>query len=116
MPRREWLFRVQDMLEALARIREYTAALDEDSFRSNRLVVDAVLRNIATLGEAASAVPAEVRERHAQVPWQKLVSMRNVLVHEYFGISLEVVWKTVAEDLPPLSPMLADLLRAEGRR
>ncbi len=114
MPRREWFFRVQDMLDALARIREYTASLDEVSFRSNRLVVDAVIRNIATLGEAASAVPFDVRERHPAIPWQKLVSMRNVLVHEYFGISLEVVWRTIQDDLPPLSTLLADLDKAEG--
>lgn len=114
MPPRDWLFRVQDMLDSIENIHRYTTDLDSSSFKANQMVVDAVIRNLTLIGEAAGAVPPEVREEHSEVPWQKMMSMRNALVHEYFGVSLAIVWQTISNDLSPLVPKLRAILDSDG--
>jgi len=113
MPPRDWQFRIQDMLDAIEKIREYTADLDASTFSANPMVVDAVIRNLTLLGEAACALPSHVRQAHAEIPWNKMQSMRNALVHEYFGVSITIVWQTVSSDLAPLVPQLETLLRSD---
>jgi len=67
------------------------------------------------IGEAVKQVPAAVRHRHPDVPWKDMAGMRDVLVHDYFGVDAAIVWKTVQEDLPPLKRRIADILAAIER-
>lgn len=94
------------MLGAAEAINEYTAGLTVEAFAADRRTVDAVMRNIQVLGEAARHVPDEVRARFPEVPWQDISDMRNVLVHEYFGVDLDILWQTVTRDLALLVPLL----------
>ncbi len=110
MPRRHWRFRVQDMLGAIAAAETYCEGPDAGSFRESGVIVDAVLRNLTVIGEAAAGLPPEICALAPGIPWGDLRGMRNVLVHEYFGVSLEIVWQTVQDDLPQLREQLADLL------
>ena len=93
------------ILEAIERVGSYTADIDEPTFLSNQLIQDAVIRNIGVVGEAANNIqradPA-FAERHSEIPWLLMYTMRNRLMHGYDTIDLEIVWKTIQEDLPNL--------------
>jgi uncharacterized protein with HEPN domain len=110
MPPRKWELRIEDILASIKRIMAYTQQLDFDQFRSDTKTVDAVVRNFEIIGEAAAHVPEEIVADHPEIPWQDMRDMRNVLAHEYFGISEKIVWDTVQDDLPPLIPQLKRLL------
>jgi uncharacterized protein with HEPN domain len=84
-----------------------------DTFSADEKTVDAVIRNFIVIGEAAGQVPQDVQDRYSAIPWSVMRNMRNVLTHVYFGISLPIVWQTIADDLAPLVPLLEDLLKRE---
>jgi len=110
VPPRRWRLFVADIVDAIDAIGVYVADLTRDEFLGDRLRVDAVIKNLAVIGEAARRVPASVVEAHPEVPWSKMRAMRNVVVHEYFGIDEDVLWGTVTDDLRPLVRLLAPLL------
>ena len=110
MPPREWRLRIEDILQSIHRVMRYTEGMDEASFAEDGRTVDAVLRNMTVIGEAARAVPFEVEERYPNVPWGKMRGFRNVVVHEYFGVSMPILWRTVRVNLPPLIPDLERIL------
>lgn len=74
--------------------------------KNDEKTVDAVIRNIEVIGEASSHLSAEVKKRYAAVPWSMVKGIRNILAHEYFGVDLEIIWKTIQEDLPTLKTSL----------
>lgn len=113
MPPRSWQFRVDDILDAIQQVQAYTAGMDFEAFASNTLVVDGVLYRIAVIGEAARAIPDDVKVRHEHIPWRAIQTMRNRLVHEYFGVRVDTVWQTVVTDLPSLI-LAMESLKLEG--
>ena len=113
MPPRGWTLRVRDILDSIEAIRQYVAGMDFQAFCADRKTVDAVARNLAIIGEAAGNVPAEIRDRQEEIPWQVLCDFRNVVVHRYFGIDRKIVWDTLQNDLPVLVPALRKLLEQE---
>lgn len=115
MPERDWTIRIEDILEAISRIRRYTEGMKEREFRENELVQDALIRNFAVIGEAARHIPEEVRDRYPEVPWIRMSAMRNLVVHEYFGVDLRIIWDTVHEDLPNLAEDLEEI-RGSGNQ
>jgi uncharacterized protein with HEPN domain len=91
VPPRDWKQRIADILEAVERIQRYTSGMDLDSFSADDRTVDAVVRNITVIGEAARSVPDEVRRAHPEIPWDEMRGIRNVIVHDYFGVSLSIL-------------------------
>jgi len=79
-------------------------------FKSNELVIDAIIRNFEIIGEASNRVPASIQSIHPDIPWRKMTGLRNVLIHEYFGVDLNAVWKTIHNDLPALKQQLLLLI------
>ncbi len=112
MSKRSALLLVQDMLDSIQKIRRYTYGLSQETFQENDLVVDAVVRNLEVIGEAARQIPEAVRERYPAIPWRRVIGLRHVVVHAYFDVDLEIVWKIVAEQLPVLEQHLLRM-RAE---
>ncbi len=106
MPSRSRQFRIDDIIEAINKIERYTSGIDFASWQNDEKTVDAVIRNLEVIGEASSHLPVEIQEQYEDVPWGMMKGIRNVLVHEYFGIDLEIVWKTVKDDLPILKKRL----------
>ena len=102
MSSRNWKFRLEDINDALDKISKYIAGLDQDDWMKDQKTIDAVIRNLEIIGEAATHVPENIQEQLTDIPWYQMKGMRNVLVHEYFGTDNEVLWKTLQEDLPPL--------------
>ena len=110
------VLRVRDYLEhielAIARIRRYLAGLDRTSFLASEEKQDAVIRNIEIIGEAAQSIRRrhpEFAARHPEIPWGGVYGMRNAIAHGYFTVDLDVVWKTVCEDLPTLAEQVRAL-------
>ncbi len=115
-------FRVQDylghILEAIKRIRRYTEDLTEPAFLEGEMVQDAVIRNFEIIGEAARNIERDSPDfaaKHADVPWTLIYTMRNRVAHGYFTVDLEIVWKTIHQDLPELAAQIARLLDDAGK-
>jgi len=106
MSYRDWQFRVNDILEAIDKIERYTKDMDFAGWLEDEKTVDAVIRNIEVIGEASSHLPDEVLQRYKDIPWRLMKGIRNILAHEYFGVDLEIIWKTVKEDLPAIKKLL----------
>jgi uncharacterized protein with HEPN domain len=101
------------MLEALARIERYSHDMGVEDFVSDDRSVDAVVRNLEIIGEAAHRVPIEVQQRHPEIPWSHLTEIRHILVHEYHSVDSALIWATVRNDIPDVSTPLRALLREE---
>ena len=114
MPVRDWKARLQDITEAIAKIDRYTRGMPADAFRADEKTVDAVVRNLVVIGEASRHIPEDVEQHHPEIPWDKMRGIRNVVVHEYFGVDAEILWETARHDLPPLRPLLERLLRGSS--
>lgn len=115
MPPRSPERRLRDILEAVLRIRGYVEGLDFEAFRRDPRTVDAVLHNLAVIGEAAAKLPEELAAGQPPLPVAEMRGLRNVVVHEYFGVSLPILWETVERDLPALEERLRALLAPESR-
>jgi uncharacterized protein with HEPN domain/predicted nucleotidyltransferase len=109
----DWTGRVEDILDAVAKIERYTRGMTFDSFAANDLVADAVVRNIEIIGEAARHIPDEVRARYPGVPWARMNDMRNVVIHNYPNVDLAIDWEVIRDHLPPLVPIPRDVLKRE---
>ncbi len=110
---RDWRLRIEDILESISKINEYATDHTEETFDQNSLVIDAVVRNLEIIGEAAAHLPEEIQKRHTEIPWQEMKGMRNLLAHEYFGVSTPIVWSTIQNNLPPLVPLLEKMLASQ---
>lgn len=110
MPERNAKLYLADIEDALGKVERYTQNLSFKDFASNQQVIDAVVRNFEVIGEAVRNIPSEVTLAHPDVPWEKMIGMRNKIVHEYFGVDEEIVWKTIQEDLPVFRGQIAKIL------
>ena len=93
--------RLQDILEAIGHIDRY-AARGREAFEADELIQSWFVRHLQIIGEAARALPEEIRAKMPDIPWSQVIGMRHILVHDYFGIDTEVVWDAVQRDLPSL--------------
>lgn len=109
MPKDHRLF-LDDILEAIAKIRDYTAELDYAAFTKDAKTQDAVVRNLEIIGEAAGRLPDSVLAESPETEWRKIVGMRNILVHEYFGVSIPVIWDIIKNKLDALEIACRSLL------
>jgi uncharacterized protein with HEPN domain len=114
MPPREWRLRIEDILESIHKIRRYVSGLSFDEFCADDKVVDAVVRNLEVIGEAARHIPPAIELRHPDLPWVEMRGMRNILVHEYFGVNLSILWHTTQQNLPPIIEKLDKILASEN--
>ena len=109
MPPRNRIFRINDILDAISAIRNYVGGMTYEDFAADRKTVDAVIRNLIIIGEAAVHVPEEICGLRPEIPWPDMRTMRNFVVHEYFGVSDKILWDTVQVDLPPIVPLLKEI-------
>lgn len=102
---------IRDMLEAIKKIERYTESIkDLEEFKRKDIVVDAVLRNIEIIGEAAANIPKEIRSKYDEIPWNRVVGLRNVVIHGYFVVDLDIIWVIIKEQLPELKDVLLRML------
>lgn len=107
--RDEKLF-VADILERIELIEEFVQP-GREAFSQSRLIQEAVVRSFEVLGEAIRNVSKELRDKHPEVPWQKVSGFRNFLIHVYWSVDIDRVWEIIHTDLPPLKPQIEAILR-----
>ena len=109
---------LNDILESISDIREFVTGMTFDTFTNDRKTAKAVIRSLEVIGEAVNKIPQDIRERYPETHWQEMIGMRNRLIHEYFGVDLNIVWQTIEEDLKPLEAnvrkLYSDLYKDHG--
>jgi uncharacterized protein with HEPN domain len=107
---RDYKVYLEDILEAIGKIRVYTAGLSFSTFTADSKTLDAVVRNLEIIGEAVRGVPELVRSKHPEVDWKRITGLRNILIHEYFGVDAEIVWDIAQSKLDILESTARDML------
>ncbi|MHA7864828.1 HepT-like ribonuclease domain-containing protein [Flagellimonas marinaquae] len=102
MSKRDNILLIQDMIESARKIMTYTRNMSFDRFKNDSKTVDAVIRNFEVIGEAANRLTDDFKTKNPEIEWSHLRGFRNRIVHEYFGIDLEIVWHIIEENLPEL--------------
>lgn len=111
MPRSVSVY-LNDMLRACEKIARYGGGLGRESFAADERTIDAVIRNLEIVGEAAKRVPDDIRRLHPQIAWKRIAGMRDLLIHDYSGVDLDVVWDVVENKIPDLQRRLKEILTA----
>lgn len=106
---RDYSLYVADIEVCIKSIEQYTKNLTLEKFKNNKMAIDAVVRNIEIIGEAAGNIPREIKAKHSEVPWHRIVGMRNKIIHEYFGVDVTIVWRTVKKRIPELKKLIRKL-------
>lgn len=114
MPR-DYRTSFEDMLYSLSRIRTLTSGMPYSEFSKEVTIQEAVIRNLEIIGEAAKNVPEEVRFRYPRIDWARMAGLRDILIHQYFGIDLEIIWDIINSKLPGLEDQMRQILTAEGQ-
>jgi uncharacterized protein with HEPN domain len=111
MSPRNWQTRIEDMLTCIRNVQAFVVGMTYDEFFEDTKTIRAVAFELSILGEAARAMPDSVRIQYPEIPWGKMQEIRNVIIHEYYRIDEEILWKTIQNDLEPLLPQLESILR-----
>lgn len=90
---------VEHILECIKRIEEYTEGITKDVFFNSTQIQDAIIRRIEIIGEAVKNIPEDMKNRYPDIPWKRIAGMRDILIHEYFGIDLELTWEVAKEEI-----------------
>lgn len=99
-----------DILDSIEKIEKYAKNVSENDFFDNIQVQDAVVRRIEIIGEAVKGLPISFRNKHTDIPWKKIAGTRDVLIHDYSGIDVDLVWKIIKNDIPKLKKQIKELL------
>jgi uncharacterized protein with HEPN domain len=103
---RPWSFRIKDILDAVEKIQKFTESMTFAEFDKNTMALDAVIRNFEIIGEAGNHIPISIQNQYPRVPWRQIISMRNSLIHDYFGADNRVIWDTIQIHLADLKSQL----------
>jgi uncharacterized protein with HEPN domain len=104
---------ISDIVEAISRISAYTTGMTYEAFLADTKTQDATVRNLEIIGEAVKRLSPELRARYADIPWKGMAGARDRLIHDYFGVSFDVVWEIVSNELPQVMEPLKTLLDHE---
>lgn len=103
---------LEDILEAVEKIQRYVKGLTYDTFVKKDMTVDAVIRNLEIIGEAAKNLPQDIKEKYPDIPWKRMIGLRNIAVHEYFGVDLSIIWEIVTRNLPETKARIVEVLES----
>jgi uncharacterized protein with HEPN domain len=103
---------IEDIKTSIYKIEKYTHDSNFEKFSNDDQLIDAVVRNLIIIGEAVKNIPKEIKTKNPDVAWNEIKGMRNKVVHEYFGIDEEILWKTIQDDLPIFKKQITKLLKS----
>jgi len=112
MKRRDYRDYLQDILDSITDIENFIRGMSFEDFKRDRKTINAVVRSIEVIGEATKKIPKTLKDKHREVPWKKMSGMRDKLIHEYFGVDVEILWKTAKDDIPPLKQLVQNILKS----
>lgn len=113
MSKRDASLLLQDILDCIKNIEGYTEGLEQEAFKKDRKTIDAVVRNLEIIGEAANTLPTPYQESHGEIKWPQIIGLRNRIVHEYFDVDLDIIWFIIENELAPLKGKIEKLLAGE---
>ena len=113
--KRVYLDFLNDILESIEKIELFTEDMNFDQFKNDDKTTYATIRAFEIIGEAAKEISNEIKVKYATIPWKEMASMRDKLIHAYFGVDLEVVWSTIHEDISTLKPLIKDVIENESK-
>jgi len=111
MKNRSDLLYVTDMLESITRVEGYIEGMEFNEFKENNMAKDAVLRNLEVLGEAAKNLSTAIKEKYPDIPWKRIIGLRNIVIHGYFGVDFDNIWKIITDNVPEVKPSLEEVLK-----
>ncbi len=111
MKNRVYLDYVQDIIDSIRDIESFIKGMNFEEFKKDRKTINAVVRSIEVIGEASKKIPATITAKYPGIPWKKMAGMRDKLIHEYFGIDLEILWTVAKRDIKLLRPEIRRILR-----
>ncbi len=109
--KREIVDYIEDIISAMDKAMDFVKNMSYEEFTRDDKTVYAVVRAIEIIGEAVKNIPGNVRKNYPEIPWKDMAGMRNKVIHEYFGVKLNIVWRTVKEEIPPLKPLFENILK-----
>ena len=109
MSKRSMELLVEDIWESIEKIERYTKGMTRESFQNDEKTTDAVVRNLEIIGEAAGRLPEDFVNRNSEIEWAKIVGLRNRIVHEYFGVDIQIIWQILEKDLPAFKASLKSI-------
>ncbi len=107
MSKKSYLKILEDILDSINKILKYIENLTFEDFENNEMVIDAVIRNLEILGEASKILPDNIKEKYSYIPWRKIITTRNKVIHEYGTVNLETVWEIANDELPLLKEQIS---------
>jgi uncharacterized protein with HEPN domain len=109
MPR-DYKIYVEDIIEAIGKVNRFTSGHNRETFGADEKTFDAVIRNLEVIGEAVKKIPDDVRGKYPAVEWKKIAGVRDILIHEYFGVDIEIIWDIIRHKLPILEKQIKQIL------
>lgn len=103
---------LRDIIVSIDDISDFIGGMSFDEFKRDKKTVNAVVRSIEIIGEATKKIRESLKDGHKEVPWKKMAGMRDKLIHEYFGVDVEILWKTLKDDVPPLKQPVQGILES----
>ncbi len=97
---------IEHILLSILRIKNYTKDISKNNFEKNEMIQDAVIRNIEIIGEATKNISENLKSTYHEIPWREMAGMRDKLIHDYMGVDVDVIWKTIETDIPYLEALL----------
>ena len=101
---------LRDIFGAIGKIERYTENMNLEDFSNNELIQDGVIRNLEIIGEVVKNLPDDIKKNYPEVEWRKIAGLRDILIHAYFGVDLEIIWDIVKNKVPELKEMVREIL------
>jgi uncharacterized protein with HEPN domain len=108
---REYKAYLKDIHDSIIKIEKYTKGMFFDKFASDELIQDGVIRNLEIIGEAVKNIPDDVKSEYPDIDWKKIAGLRDILVHAYFGIDIEIVWDVINNKVPHLKQRILEMFK-----
>jgi len=110
MPRPYKLY-LEDIIDSIQKISDYTKGMNITSFANHSMAFDAVLRNLEIVGEATKKIPRRIRTQYQQIEWKKIAGLRDIIIHEYFGVNKKILWEIITRKIPVLEKQILMILQ-----